>query len=85
MTVAFSARGITANYSREAVRKATPLFYTPNMTTSMCVAWRRNPDGSWTSVRPWRIGGVSGGAGITVGTGLKYAGFDVAAWLDANC
>ncbi len=55
------------------------------MESSPCSAWRRNPDGSWTSIGPWTIGGVSGVAGATAYRGISFKGVDVAAWLDANC
>jgi hypothetical protein len=55
------------------------------MTMGPCSSWRRNPNGSWTSIGPWQFGGVSGGAGVTVTRGVSMSGVDIAAWLDANC
>ena len=59
------------------------------MADSACNAFRRNPDGSWTCLRPVTIKGphgeVSIGPGASFQPGTQMMGLDVGAWLNANC
>jgi hypothetical protein len=56
---------------------------------SICSAFRRNPNGSWTSIQSVTIQGPNGaiqiGPGMTSTRGVAFMGLDLAAWLDANC
>ena len=58
-------------------------------TQDICSAFRRNPDGSWTSIGSVSIKGPSGqvqvGTGMTFNRGVLFLGLDIAAWLDQNC
>ncbi len=55
-----------------------------------CDAFKKNPDGSWSSIKPVTISGPTGGSikigsGITFRKGVQFMGVDLAALLDANC
>ena len=59
------------------------------MTNDLCSAFRKNPDGSWTSVRSVAINSPTGniqiGTGVTFTRGVLWSGIDLAAYLDQNC
>jgi hypothetical protein len=50
-----------------------------------CAAFRKNPDGSWTSVRDTKVGAVQMSSGGTFFPGVKLDGVDVGASLNAKC
>jgi hypothetical protein len=59
------------------------------MTPSeMAATFRRNSNGSWTTLRPVRVSGPNGyvqlPANATFGPGVRFMGIDVAAWLNNN-
>jgi hypothetical protein len=59
-------------------------------TMNPCQAFRKNSNGSWTSVQSVTISNPNGGqiqigAGVTFTRGVMFMGVDLAAWLDANC
>jgi hypothetical protein len=45
-------------------------------------SFRRNANGSWTALKPFSIGGVSAGPGISFSRGVAFSGLDLAALLD---
>jgi len=60
------------------------------MQQSPCSAFRKNPDGSWTCIKPVTISKPSGGEikispNITFNRGVAFMGVDLAKWLDENC
>jgi hypothetical protein len=50
-----------------------------------CAAFRKNPDGSWTSVRDTKIAAVHMSSGGTFFPGVQLDGVDVGASLNAKC
>ncbi len=54
-----------------------------------CEAFKKNPDGSWTCIKPVTIKGVIGeiqiGVGKTFTRGMQYMGVDLAELLDKYC
>ncbi|MFC1926853.1 hypothetical protein ACFLWV_03795 [Chloroflexota bacterium] len=54
-----------------------------------CEAFQKNPDGSWSCVRPVTISGPSGqiqiGPGMSFNRGVLFMGVDLATLLDENC
>lgn len=50
-----------------------------------CADFVRNPNGSWSPVRPVTIGSVTMGPGVSFNPGMLIGGVDIAAWLNANC
>jgi len=56
---------------------------------NVCSQFRKNPDGSWTSIDAVFIEGPNGkinvGPGMTFRQGALFLGLDLAAWLDSNC
>jgi len=50
-----------------------------------CPAFKKNADGSWTSIRNTKVGAVAMSAGGTFFPGVKLDGVDVGASLDAKC
>jgi hypothetical protein len=50
-----------------------------------CAAFKKNPDGSWTSVRDTKVGAVRMSSGGTFFPGVKLDGVDVGASLNAKC
>ncbi|MET0308676.1 MAG: hypothetical protein ABW023_08215 [Sphingomonas sp.] len=50
-----------------------------------CHAFRANKNGSWTSIRSTKVGGVSMSAGGTFFPGLRLGDVDLAAQLNAQC
>jgi len=60
------------------------------MADDVCSAFRRNANGSWTSVKGVTISNNSGGTiqigpGMTFTRGVSFMGIDLATWLDQNC
>ena len=60
------------------------------MQSFPCDAFRRNANGTWTSVRAVTIsreggGQIQIGAGVTFSRGVLWMGVNLAALLDANC
>jgi hypothetical protein len=56
------------------------------MTSSHpCDAFRKNADGSWTSIETMTISGVEVGPGVTFRQGVPFKDLDLATWLDQNC
>ncbi len=60
------------------------------MAQNICQSFRKNADGSWTSIQSVTITGQGGGqiqigAGMTFTRGVQFMGLDLAAWLDQNC
>ena len=60
------------------------------MQESPCSAFKKNPNGSWTCIKPVTISKPDGGQvslspGITITRGVSFMGLDVAKWLDENC
>jgi hypothetical protein len=55
------------------------------LATVECGAFRRNPDGSWTSIRTSKAGSVSISAGATLSAGVTVDGVDIGESLDATC
>lgn len=59
------------------------------MQESICDAFRRNPDGSWTSIKAVTIKGPAGeiqiGPGMTFTKGVQFMGVNLAEWLDEHC
>ncbi len=60
------------------------------MQQSPCDAFRKNPNGSWTSIKSVTISKPGGGAikispRMTFDKGVFYRGVDLAKWLDENC
>ncbi len=55
----------------------------------ICQSFRKNADGSWTSIGSVTINGPNGsiqiGPGMTFQRGVLFMGLDLAAWLDENC
>lgn len=55
----------------------------------ICEAFRKNPDGSWTSLQTTiiraPIGEIRISPGMTFRKGAKLVGVDVVAMLDQNC
>ena len=67
-------------------------LFVPNLKPilmNVCDSFRRNPNGSWTSVAAVTIQGPAGqvqiGPGMTFTRGVIFMGLDLAAWLDENC
>ena len=56
---------------------------------SVCDAFQKNPDGSWTSIKAvlLKMGNrtISIGQGITFKRGEPFLAVDVAEWLDEHC
>jgi len=56
---------------------------------SVCDAFRKNPDGSWTSIRavPLKVGNrtIVISQGMTFKRGEPFLAVDVAEWLDEHC
>jgi lipid-binding SYLF domain-containing protein len=50
-----------------------------------CGAFRKNADGSWTSVKASKAGSVSISAGVTLSAGVTVDGVDIGESLDATC
>ncbi len=54
-----------------------------------CEAFRKNPDGSWTCIKPVTISGPNGtvklGAGMTFSPGVAFMGVDLAKLLEEHC
>ena len=44
--------------------------------------FRRNADGTWTATKPFSIGGVSMGPGVSFSRGVAFSGVDLASMLD---
>lgn len=60
------------------------------MQESPCNAFKKNPNGSWTCIRPVTLfkpagGSISLSPGITFKKGVVFMGLKVAKWLDENC
>jgi hypothetical protein len=50
-----------------------------------CSAFKANSNGSWTSIRPTKVGSVSMSAGGTFFPGVKLEGVDLGAQLNQQC
>lgn len=54
-----------------------------------CDAFQKNPDGSWTCIKPVTISGPTGqiqiGPGMTFNRGVQFMGVDLAELLDKYC
>lgn len=59
------------------------------MTNQICSAFKKNPDGSWTSVGSatfeFQDSKIVINPGMTVRRGVSFSGIDLAQWLDENC
>jgi len=60
------------------------------VNSTLCDSFRKNPDGSWTCIKPAAIMKPDGGVvelspGITFRKGVAFMGVDVAGLLDENC
>lgn len=58
------------------------------MPEDACSCFKKNPDGTWSSIKPTMIFGYGGITPITPGLvftkGVVWMGVDMAAWLDEN-
>jgi len=50
-----------------------------------CADFRRNADGSWSPVRPVKVGTATLGVGVSIRREVTYAGVSPAQDLDARC
>ena len=50
-----------------------------------CSDFARNPDGSWSPVRPVFINGVTMGPGVRFMPGVSFGGVDLASILNRQC
>ena len=54
-----------------------------------CDAFRKNPDGSWTCIKPVSIRSSTGqieiGTGMTFTKGVQFMGINLAELLDESC
>jgi hypothetical protein len=50
-----------------------------------CSDFSRNPDGSWSPVRPIFINGVTMGPGVRFTPGVQFGGVDLASILIKQC
>lgn len=59
------------------------------MNNDICNAFRKNSDGSWSSIASVTINGPNGqiqiNAGMTFTHAVQFMGVNLAAWLDQNC
>ncbi len=61
------------------------------MEESICNAFRKNPDGSWTCTWPTSIpiapdgGEIKVDPGTSLTKGVLYMDVDLAKWLDEHC
>jgi len=55
----------------------------------LCTSFKKNQDGSWTSIKAVEIQGPSGsikiGPGMTFNRGVSFMGLDLAKLLDEAC
>jgi hypothetical protein len=50
-----------------------------------CSDFARNPDGSWSPVKPVNVNGVIMGPGVRFTPGVQFGGIDLAAVLNQQC
>jgi len=55
---------------------------TVNLT---CADFKRNPDGSWSPVRPVTLNGVTMGPGVAFTPGVSFGGVDLGSLLNQKC
>lgn len=55
------------------------------VATVECRAFRKNADGSWTSIKTSKAGSVSISAGVTLSAGVTVDGVDIGESLDESC
>jgi hypothetical protein len=55
------------------------------IATVECRAFRKNADGSWTSIKASKAGSVSISAGVTVSAGVTIDGVDIGQSLNETC
>lgn len=53
--------------------------------SSSCGDFRRNPDGSWITLKPTSISGVQVSPGLVLVVNAYYSGLDLAARLNQRC
>lgn len=49
----------------------------------LLAAFRRNPNGSWSPIRPIQLGSITMGPGLSFNRGAFFSGVELAAVLDA--
>ena len=54
-------------------------------TTLSCSDFVRNPDGSWSSVKPVSFGGITLGPGVKFSPGVRFNGVDLGSTLNMHC
>jgi hypothetical protein len=50
-----------------------------------CADFVRNPDGSWSPMRPVTLNGVTMGPGVKFTPGVSFGGINLAAVLNQQC
>lgn len=50
-----------------------------------CLDFQRNPNGSWSPLKPVSIGGVQMTPGVQFTPGVSFSGIDLAAELNRQC
>lgn len=53
--------------------------------TISCADFARNPDGSWSPVKPFTLGGITMGPGVKFTPGVLFNGLDFASALNQHC
>ena len=53
--------------------------------TLNCSDFKKNPDGSWSPVRPVTLNGVTMGPGVSFNPGVSFGGVDLASILNKQC
>jgi hypothetical protein len=56
-----------------------------SQTTVNCADFTRNPDGSWSPVKPVQLGGITMGPGVRFTPGVLFGGVDLASALNQHC
>jgi len=83
LVIAFALAATQAVTMSGKDKQGVPAHVAPSSVE--CAAFKKNPDGSWTSVRDTKVGAVRMSSGGTFFPGVKLDGVDVGASLNAKC
>jgi hypothetical protein len=53
--------------------------------TVHCSDFTRNPNGSWSALKPITLNGISFGPGVAFTAGVSFGGVDLASILNQQC
>jgi hypothetical protein len=55
------------------------------LTTVSCADFTKNPDGTWSPVRPYTLNGITMGPGVRFTPGVNFGGIDLGSALNQHC